>query len=68
MDRVFDLNEQFPVSLKDKKDPKNIGWLCTYTPEEMIKDLTREYHRARQQQITMEITEIVSGAEALIGS
>lgn len=36
--------------------------------EEMIKDLNRQYHRARQQQITMEITEIVSGAEALTGS
>ena len=35
--------------------------------EEMIKDLTREYHQARQQQITMEIAEIVSGAEALTG-
>ena len=35
--------------------------------EEMIKDLTRKYHQARQQQITMEITEIVSGAEALTG-
>lgn len=35
--------------------------------EKMIKDLTRKYHRARQQQITMEITEIVSGAEALTG-
>ncbi len=33
--------------------------------DEMIKDLSRKYHRARQQQITMEITEIVSGAEAL---
>ena len=33
--------------------------------DEMMKDLNREYHRARQQQITMEITEIVSGAEAL---
>jgi len=31
----------------------------------MIKDLVRLYHRARQQQITMEITEIVSGAQAL---
>jgi len=36
--------------------------------EEMIKDLNRQYHRARQQQITMEITEIVSGADALTGS
>jgi len=33
--------------------------------DEMMKDLNRLYHRARQQQITMEITEIVSGAEAL---
>jgi len=33
--------------------------------EEMIKELVQLYHRARQQQITMEITEIVSGAEAL---
>ena len=33
--------------------------------EDMIKDLVRLYHRARQQQITMEITEIVSGAQAL---
>ncbi|MBN2072914.1 MAG: ATP synthase F1 subunit gamma [Actinobacteria bacterium] len=35
--------------------------------EEMIKDLTVEYHRSRQQQITMEISEIVSGSEALSG-
>lgn len=33
--------------------------------EEMIKELVKLYHRARQQQITMEITEIVSGAQAL---
>jgi F-type H+-transporting ATPase subunit gamma len=33
--------------------------------EEMIKELIQLYHRARQQQITMEITEIVSGSEAL---
>lgn len=33
--------------------------------EDMIKHLTRQYHRARQQQITMEITEIVSGSEAI---
>jgi F-type H+-transporting ATPase subunit gamma len=35
--------------------------------DEMIKDLTRKYHIARQRQITMEIAEIVSGAEALTG-
>jgi F-type H+-transporting ATPase subunit gamma len=33
--------------------------------DEMVKDLTRKYNRARQQQITIEIAEIVSGAEAL---
>ena len=33
--------------------------------EDMIKDLVKLYHRARQQQITMEIAEIVSGAQAL---
>jgi len=33
--------------------------------DEMIKDLIRKYHRARQQQITLEISEIASGAEAL---
>ncbi len=32
---------------------------------EMIEDLTLSYNRARQAQITREITEIVSGAEAL---
>ena len=32
--------------------------------EEMIRDLTIRYHKARQQQITTEIIEIVSGAEA----
>ena len=33
--------------------------------DEMIKDLVLKYHRARQQQITLEISEIVSGAQAL---
>jgi F-type H+-transporting ATPase subunit gamma len=33
--------------------------------EDMIKELVLLYHRARQQQITMEIAEIVSGANAL---
>ena len=36
MDRVFDFNEQFQLSLNGTADAKNIGWLCTYTPEEMI--------------------------------
>ncbi len=35
--------------------------------EDMIKDLVLMYHRARQQQITLEIAEIVSGAYALSG-
>lgn len=33
--------------------------------EDMIKELVQLYHRARQQQITMEITEIVSGSQVL---
>lgn len=32
---------------------------------DMIKSLTREYNRARQSQITLELLDIVSGAEAL---
>ena len=36
MDRVFNFDEQFQLSLNGTKDAKNIGWLCTYTPEEMI--------------------------------
>ncbi len=36
--------------------------------EEMVRDLRGKYHRARQQQITTEIAEIVSGAEALTGN
>ena len=32
---------------------------------EMIEDLTLNFNRARQAVITQEITEIVSGAEAL---
>jgi len=36
--------------------------------EEIIKDLSRRYNRVRQQNITIEISEIVSGAEALTGS
>jgi benzoyl-CoA reductase/2-hydroxyglutaryl-CoA dehydratase subunit BcrC/BadD/HgdB len=36
MDKAFNLDEQFQLSLNSTKDIKNIGWLCTYTPEEMI--------------------------------
>jgi len=36
MDRVFNFDEQFQQSLSGTGDAKNIGWLCTYTPEEMI--------------------------------
>lgn len=32
---------------------------------EMIKDLTRQYNRARQSQITLELADIVGGAEAV---
>ncbi len=36
MDKVFNICEQFPISAKNIKYSKNIGWLCTYAPEEMI--------------------------------
>ena len=35
--------------------------------QEMIKDLTRDYNRARQGQITVELLDIVSGVEAAKG-
>ena len=38
---------------------------ATEAAEEMIKNLTREYNRARQTQITMELLDIVGGANAL---
>ncbi len=33
---------------------------------DMIKALTRQYNRARQTQITMELLDIVGGANALV--
>ncbi len=38
---------------------------ATENAEEMIKNLTRQYNRARQAQITKEIAEVIGGAEAL---
>ncbi len=38
---------------------------ATDNANDMIEDLTKTYNRARQAEITTEITEIVSGAEAL---
>jgi F-type H+-transporting ATPase subunit gamma len=38
---------------------------ATENAEDMIKTLTRYYNRARQAQITQELSEIVGGAEAL---
>ena len=38
---------------------------ATENADEMIKDISREYNRARQSQITKEISEILGGAEAL---
>lgn len=38
---------------------------ATDNANELIKTLTLEYNRARQASITQEITEIVSGAEAI---
>ena len=39
--------------------------LATDNAEEMVTNLTREYNRARQGQITKEIAEILGGSEAL---
>jgi len=38
---------------------------ATENAGDMIKELSREYNRARQAQITKEIAEIVGGAAAL---
>ena len=38
---------------------------ATEASEEMIKNLSRQYNRARQTQITMELLDIVGGANAL---
>lgn len=38
---------------------------ATENAADMIKDLTREYNRARQSQITSELAEIIGGAAAL---
>lgn len=38
---------------------------ATENAGDMIKDLSREYNRARQAQITKEIAEVIGGAEAL---
>jgi F-type H+-transporting ATPase subunit gamma len=40
---------------------------ATTNSEDMIKDLTLEFNKARQATITTEMLEIVSGAEALKG-
>jgi F-type H+-transporting ATPase subunit gamma len=38
---------------------------ATEAAEDMIKALSRRYNRARQSQITMELLDIVGGANAL---
>ena len=38
---------------------------ATENADEMIKNLTRKYNRARQAQITKEIAEVIGGAAAL---
>jgi F-type H+-transporting ATPase subunit gamma len=40
---------------------------ATENAQEMIRQLSRTYNRARQSQITNEIMEVVGGAEALKG-
>ena len=39
--------------------------LATDNAEEMVTNLTREYNKARQAQITKELAEIIGGSEAL---
>ena len=38
---------------------------ATENADDMIKNLTRQYNRARQAQITKEIAEVIGGAAAL---
>ena len=38
---------------------------ATENAQEMIGDLSRKYNRARQSQITSELSEIIGGAAAL---
>jgi F-type H+-transporting ATPase subunit gamma len=38
---------------------------ATENADEMIKNITRLYNRVRQSQITTEISEVISGSEAL---
>jgi F-type H+-transporting ATPase subunit gamma len=38
---------------------------ATENADEMITNLTRQYNRARQAQITKELSEIIGGAEAM---
>jgi len=38
---------------------------ATENADDMIKDLSRKYNRARQAQITKELSEIIGGAAAL---
>ena len=39
--------------------------MATDNADEMVTDLTREYNKARQAQITKELSEIIGGSEAL---
>ena len=38
---------------------------ATNKAEDIIRDLTLKYNRARQGSITQELTEIIAGAEAI---
>ena len=40
---------------------------ATTNAGDMIKSLSLEYNKARQAQITKELLEVISGAEALAG-
>ena len=42
-----------------------VDGLLTENADDMVKSLSRQYNRARQAQITRELSEIVGGAAAL---
>ena len=66
------LKKQFFRYLLDSNDSEQGARMtsmdnATNNAEELLRDLSIQYNRARQAAITTEITEIVSGAAALQG-
>ena len=55
------------MQITDSRGPYDTAERCEVRIEEMIKDLTLKFNKARQAAITTEMLEIVGGAEALKG-